>query len=552
LVRIAVVADCPKRLLLSARAKQVNAMRAGKGVARRMQREWLRMPGGGKRTMFTKSIPRSVVAATIMFLVACGSALADRDGRGGGGRGGGDRGGGGRGGDGGGVSRSFSGGGGGGRSSQSFSRGGEGSSRSFSRGGGSSFRSFSRGGDDSSRSYSRGSSRSFGDSGSSRSFSRSNDGESRTRSFDPSQFSRRSSDDGPQFRSYRGERPTFGESSRDAFRSGRSSEGTARRDFSRGPSTDAARRMEFDQARRDYQTRRPSEDQVRDFLQMRRDGESRDSAGQVQRDFRGRDGGRGQFGDRDFDGRDRDALRDRVVRDRDGDFRDRDRDDRGGPDYDRWRRDTWLGERGEGRDQRDWSGKWRDGDRFRVSDRIRNQWWRDRDWDDDHFPFAGRWWNDRDRHHRHWNWWDDYAHRHRHHDNFWWTWAVAPRLATWVHYGWPSYYYWDYGPGEYIYYDDGAIYVNGRWYQPAPVFYDRTVQLIEQAPQITAEEAVQLEWMPLGVFAVTRDGAAEPDVLVQLAVTQDGVIGGTAFNPKTEVSYPVEGIVEKETQRAVW
>jgi hypothetical protein len=130
--------------------------------------------------------------------------------------------------------------------------------------------------------------------------------------------------------------------------------------------------------------------------------------------------------------------------------------------------------------------------------------------------------------------------------------VAAPRLATWVTFGWPSHYYWDYGRGEYIYYDDGAIYVNGRWYQPAPVFYERTVQLVERAPDLTAEEAAQMEWLPLGVFAVTREGVAEPEVLVQLAVTQDGVIGGTAFVVNSEQSYPIEGIVEKETQRAVW
>ena len=61
-----------------------------------------------------------------------------------------------------------------------------------------------------------------------------------------------------------------------------------------------------------------------------------------------------------------------------------------------------------------------------------------------------------------------------------------------------------------------------------------------------------MEWLPLGVFAVTREGVTEPEVLVQLAVTQDGVIGGTAFVQSTGASYPIEGTVEKETQRAVW
>jgi hypothetical protein len=94
--------------------------------------------------------------------------------------------------------------------------------------------------------------------------------------------------------------------------------------------------------------------------------------------------------------------------------------------------------------------------------------------------------------------------------------------------------------------------VNGRWYQPAPVFYDRTVQIVERAPDLTAEEAAQLEWLPLGVFAVTPDGQAQADVLVQLAVTQDGVIGGTAFDQRSGAASPVEGMVDRDTQRAVW
>jgi hypothetical protein len=84
-----------------------------------------------------------------------------------------------------------------------------------------------------------------------------------------------------------------------------------------------------------------------------------------------------------------------------------------------------------------------------------------------------------------------------------------------------------------------------------PVFYQRTVQLVERA-DLTPNEAAQLEWLPLGVFAVTPDGVAEPEVLVQLAVTRDGIIGGTASIQATGATYPIEGVVEKETQRAVW
>jgi hypothetical protein len=125
-------------------------------------------------------------------------------------------------------------------------------------------------------------------------------------------------------------------------------------------------------------------------------------------------------------------------------------------------------------------------------------------------------------------------------------------LYGWFDYGWNTPYYWDYGPGEYIYYDDGAIFVNNEYYQPAPVYYEDTVQVVERVPDWTDEEAAQKDWLPLGVFAVTREGEADASVLVQLAVTQEGVIGGTAYDQTSDAAFAIEGLVEKDTQRAVW
>jgi hypothetical protein len=310
-----------------------------------------------------------------------------------------------------------------------------------------------------------------------------------------------------------------------------------------------------------YQANRPTDDQVRDFLQMpqsRGDQQPRDfgrrdfnrdgrGSGQLQRDNE-------QFERRNMTGRIGDANRRRDIgdrardiADRDGrgrDFGDRDRDG----SYERWRRSAWTGDDRRGRDDRDWSGRWRDGGRFDVARQIRNRW-RDRDWDDDDFPFRFGWWGGRNWYGQRWDHWDRFA---RNQPFYWWYWATAPRLSNWITYRWGTPYYWDYGPGEYIYYDDGAVYINGRWYQPGPVFYENTVRLVEQAPDLTPEQAASAEWLPLGVFAVTRDGRAEADVLVQLAVTQEGVIGGTASDQQSGTSHPVEGTVEKQSQRAVW
>ena len=39
---------------------------------------------------------------------------------------------------------------------------------------------------------------------------------------------------------------------------------------------------------------------------------------------------------------------------------------------------------------------------------------------------------------------------------------------------------------------------------------------------------------------------------LQLAVSKEGVIAGTFYNESTGTTHPVEGMVDEETQRAVW
>jgi hypothetical protein len=215
--------------------------------------------------------------------------------------------------------------------------------------------------------------------------------------------------------------------------------------------------------------------------------------------------------------------------------------------YQTWRR----GGDGKINDQRDWSGRWKDGDRFGAADRIRDHW--RGDWGKKDFPFHDGWkgghWHGNHDHWNHWGYWNRW---HGHDSWFWWGWATAPLLTSWFNYGWGTPYYWDYGPGEYINCYDDVIYVNGLWYQPAPVYYDSATAIAERAPDWNAEQAQQVEWLPLGVFAVARDGVPDNNMLVQLAVTKEGVIGGTATNKTTGASFPVEGAVDKQSQRAVW
>lgn len=66
-------------------------------------------------------------------------------------------------------------------------------------------------------------------------------------------------------------------------------------------------------------------------------------------------------------------------------------------------------------------------------------------------------------------------------------------------------------------------------------------------------EAEKIEWMPLGVFALaTSEEDSNPQRLLQLAVSKDGLIGGTYYNSASDEGQPIEGKVDRESQRAAF
>ena len=83
----------------------------------------------------------------------------------------------------------------------------------------------------------------------------------------------------------------------------------------------------------------------------------------------------------------------------------------------------------------------------------------------------------------------------------------------------------------------------------APEYYDQAVQIIDKAPKVTNNKD---QWMPLGVFAVTQDAKKASDMVLQLAVNKEGAIQGTYFNSDDNTAKPIKGMVDKESERAVW
>lgn len=138
-----------------------------------------------------------------------------------------------------------------------------------------------------------------------------------------------------------------------------------------------------------------------------------------------------------------------------------------------------------------------------------------------------------------------------------WGWNRPYRWATWgALTGWFSWgsgsgeNYYDYGGDVYyddqnVYYGDEAVATTEEYAEQAIGLADAGAQAVDQAPDDT-------EWMSLGVFALTHEEKGDPTMYFQLAVAKDGTIAGTYYNSSTKQSKPVQGAVDRNTQRAAW
>jgi hypothetical protein len=171
---------------------------------------------------------------------------------------------------------------------------------------------------------------------------------------------------------------------------------------------------------------------------------------------------------------------------------------------------------------------------------VRNDWhnnWHN-NWHNVNHWFNNDWWN-----HNHWH--------YPYYPGFnYWGWAAWPAVTGWIDYGWQqpvSYNYGDnvYYSGDQVYYGDQPVATTDEYAQQAQAI----------AANVPAQQPAAQDWMPLGVFAITHDGeptGAEPTMFLQLAVSKQGVINGTFQNTADDTAHQIEGMVDKQTQRAAW
>lgn len=120
------------------------------------------------------------------------------------------------------------------------------------------------------------------------------------------------------------------------------------------------------------------------------------------------------------------------------------------------------------------------------------------------------------------------------------TWAGMNRWADW---GWGTPYYYDYddtGDGA----DDDGSYAYSE--------EDYTEQVGEITT--TTQDQQDADWISLGIYALAKDRKSieTPNVYMQLALNKEGNLAGTFYNTTTDNTYALEGVVDKESQRAAW
>jgi hypothetical protein len=173
---------------------------------------------------------------------------------------------------------------------------------------------------------------------------------------------------------------------------------------------------------------------------------------------------------------------------------------------------------------------------------IRNRWT-----NVDNRPFDRNWWGGRDyiRNDPHWRWqrgWAGYG------SNWCWrpcTWAA---FGGWFAWNWTKPYAYNYGTN--VVYRDNYVYINDQQYATTDAYYQQAETIAGNVPAEVEEE--QIEWMPLGVFAIAEENATDSGMMVQLAVSKEGILAGTFYNSTTDSTRPLQGTVDQTSQRAAW
>ena len=129
-----------------------------------------------------------------------------------------------------------------------------------------------------------------------------------------------------------------------------------------------------------------------------------------------------------------------------------------------------------------------------------------------------------------------------------WTPATWGAVATQIGYGNNTPVSYNYGDN--VTCINGNVVINGQQAGTAEEYSQQADEIAEMGTN--AEAAPDDHWMPLGVFALVRDENQHPQLIMQLAVNQRGILRGNYTDEVTDTTLPIHGAVDQATQRAAW
>ncbi len=141
------------------------------------------------------------------------------------------------------------------------------------------------------------------------------------------------------------------------------------------------------------------------------------------------------------------------------------------------------------------------------------------------------------------------------------AWRAATTAAIWTAAVWGSASTYcgcesvpiSYDYGESVYVEDGTVYDGDQPIATQEEYYDQAVAIAEAGTGddagTSSEAGDDADWMPLGVFGIVTDGQKTPEKSLQLALSKEGVIRGNLIDEMTGEPKPIQGSVDKESQR---
>ena len=148
--------------------------------------------------------------------------------------------------------------------------------------------------------------------------------------------------------------------------------------------------------------------------------------------------------------------------------------------------------------------------------------------------------------------------------------GMRPIRRTWAATGWKAGYAWTpatwsavgasmglaasvqpvaYSYGNNITYQDDQVYYGSQPVGHGPAVLSAGFDVAQCVRRQTAQAD---DWMPLGVFAFVQKEQSDPHYVMQLAINKSGAIEGNYSDVVSGTNVPIQGAVDKKTQRAAW